>query len=1025
VLGSVYKGGSVLFSRDGRLLLSPVGNRISVFDLLEHRVSTIDACTHRDIASMAMTPSGALMLVVDVEGGGAFINVAKRRVLCQYHFKQPVSCARFSPDSRLVAVSHGRNIQLWRCPPMLTQYRPLTLMRTLTGHYDEVRWMEWSEDGKYLLSGSEDMTVRLHRVWQEEMSESQTSVAVAGEEGVKRENATDSSASSSTRLEKTDLPPITLTGHRGAIVGCFFGQPSASMHGAPMVYTVSKDGALLVWNWVSEDKQQKSAAQMAREAEEEAKRAEEMELKAKAEAEGRKLTLKQKEKFKLAPTHVAQPKRRGNTALFGGRGKFKLAAKHYFAQNHAKVMCCALHQASQVDLLVVGFSNGVFGLYELPDFNNIHMLSMSQKRISSVAINASGEWLAFGCAKLGQLLVWEWQSESYILKQQGHYFQVNAIDFSPDGQVMASGGDDGKVKLWNTTTGHSFITFTNHTAPVTGCHWSGQGNVLLTSSMDGTVRAFDLVRYRNFRTLTTPQPAQLSCLAVDPAGEVVCAGALEPFEIYVWSLQTGKLLDVCAGHEGPLAGLAFAASASLLASCSWDKTVKLWDVYTGKGLVETLTHSSDVLCCAFRPDGKELCSATLDGQLSFWEPGTGTLKGVIEGKRDIQGGRRVGDARTALTATHNANFTSVTYSADGRSVLAGGNSRFVCIYDVASKLLIRKFVISSSLSLDGILDKLDSRRMTDAGKSMDLIEDELLDEHDDDIENRLDTTLPGAQSGDFSSRRTRLAVRSKCVKFAPTGQQWAAATTDGLLLFSLDSTLIFDPSELDMDITPANVRMAVEQEDYASALRMSLSLNQVELLQLVVESTPLHDIPLVARSIPPHRLARFLTFLSDQLASSAHLAYLLQWAHTLMSQHAKTLQANSTQLMTTFRHMAKTITQQHKDVANMCNENLFTLEYLAQLSRNQHNDDAEQMSKQEAAEDEDEDENEDGDEDVEMKDEEEEEDESEEDEDEGEEAEPVRQVVQVKKEKHAPLGKQSGHKQQQQPSRGKQRKVAQ
>ncbi len=103
-----------------------------------------------------------------------------------------------------------------------------------------------------------------------------------------------------------------------------------------------------------------------------------------------------------------------------------------------------------------------------------------------------------------------------------------------------------------------------------------------------------------------------------------------------------------------------------------------------QGLVETFSHMSDVLTCAFRPDGKELCSATLEGNLNFWDISAGNLKGVIEGKRGIQGGRRVNDARAAENATHNTAFTTVCYSADGSSVLAGGNSRFVCISDGTS-----------------------------------------------------------------------------------------------------------------------------------------------------------------------------------------------------------------------------------------------------------------------------------------------------------------------------------------------------
>lgn len=71
--------------------------------------------------------------------------------------------------------------------------------------------------------------------------------------------------------------------------------------------------------------------------------------------------------------------------------------------------------------------------------------SISQQRITGVAVNDTGEWLAFGCRGLGQLLVWEWQSETYVLKQQGHFYDMNVLSYSPDGQVVATGGDDGKV----------------------------------------------------------------------------------------------------------------------------------------------------------------------------------------------------------------------------------------------------------------------------------------------------------------------------------------------------------------------------------------------------------------------------------------------------------------------------------------------------------------------------------------------------------------------------------------------------
>jgi WD40 repeat protein len=65
-----------------------------------------------------------------------------------------------------------------------------------------------------------------------------------------------------------------------------------------------------------------------------------------------------------------------------------------------------------------------------------------------------------------RLLVWEWQSETYVLKQQGHFYDVNALAYSPDGQLIATGGEDGKVKLWNASSGFCFVTFSDHSGPV-------------------------------------------------------------------------------------------------------------------------------------------------------------------------------------------------------------------------------------------------------------------------------------------------------------------------------------------------------------------------------------------------------------------------------------------------------------------------------------------------------------------------------------------------------------------------------
>jgi periodic tryptophan protein 2 len=204
--------------------------------------------------------------------------------------------------------------------------------------------------------------------------------------------------------------------------------------------------------------------------------------------------------------------------------------------------------------------------------------------------------------------------------------QVHCLAYSPGGAVIATGGGDAKVKLWSPASGFCFVTFSEHTAAVVDLAFVPHGRALVSASLDGTVRAFDMLRFRNFQTLVTPSPAQLGCVAVDPSGEIVCAGSRDTYEVYVWSLQTAQLLETLAGHTGPVSCLAFGAGAGggacALASGSWDHTVKLWDFLSSSSSIESLSHGSDVLALAFSPDGATLAVSTLDGSVALWDAAT-------------------------------------------------------------------------------------------------------------------------------------------------------------------------------------------------------------------------------------------------------------------------------------------------------------------------------------------------------------------------------------------------------------------
>lgn len=111
--------------------------------------------------------------------------------------------------------------------------------------------------------------------------------------------------------------------------------------------------------------------------------------------------------------------------------------------------------------------------------------------------------------------------------------------------------------------------------------------------------------------------------------------------------------------------------------------------------------------------------------------------------------------------------------------------------------MLRRFQVSVNVSLDGVLDFLNSKRVTDAGP-VDLIADS--DDEPDSL--AIVQADPGQGLPGAGARTRRPAIRTKCLRISPTGQAWAAATTEGVLVYSLDQGAVFDPSDLDMDVTP-------------------------------------------------------------------------------------------------------------------------------------------------------------------------------------------------------------------------------
>jgi periodic tryptophan protein 2 len=203
--GTVYKRGNLTFTPDGNTLLSPVGNQVSMYDLVHNTSLTLPFETKKDIVRLCLSPSGSLLIAVDLDGRAILVNYERRVLLHHFHFKEKVYDIQFSPNNQFIAVTHGKHVQVWHAPGTTREFAPFVLYKEYPGHYDAVISITWSSDSKYFLTSSKDMTARLYA------------------------------------LQSNTFPGACLTGHNDALIGAWFS------HDGKKVFTVSKDGAAYEW----------------------------------------------------------------------------------------------------------------------------------------------------------------------------------------------------------------------------------------------------------------------------------------------------------------------------------------------------------------------------------------------------------------------------------------------------------------------------------------------------------------------------------------------------------------------------------------------------------------------------------------------------------------------------------------------------------------------------------------------------------------------------------------------------------
>ncbi|GFR43966.1 hypothetical protein Agub_g5109, partial [Astrephomene gubernaculifera] len=259
-------------------------------------------------------------------------------------------------------------------------------------------------------------------------------------------------------------------------------------------------------------------------------------------------------------------------------------------------------------------------------------------------------------------------------KTQGK--DVTTLDWNADGSLLATGSYDGLARIWG-KDGKLRQTLDKHQGPIFALKWNKRGDLLLSGSVDKTAIVWDAKTgeaKQTFDLHTAPT------LDVDWRNSTSFATCSTDKLIHVCKLGESRAVKTYAGHDDEVNAIKWDPSGRLLASCSDDKTAKVWSLSSDKPVQDFRDHQREIYTIRWSPTGPQsanpnmpllLASASFDTTVRLW---------------DIEAGRAV-----QCLQKHVEPVYSVAFSPNGKLVATGSFDKCVYVWSVEEGVLVRSF----------------------------------------------------------------------------------------------------------------------------------------------------------------------------------------------------------------------------------------------------------------------------------------------------------------------------------------------
>jgi WD40 repeat protein len=241
-------------------------------------------------------------------------------------------------------------------------------------------------------------------------------------------------------------------------------------------------------------------------------------------------------------------------------------------------------------------------------------------------------------------------------EMEGHRGPAMALEFSPDGRTLASGGQDNLVILSDVASGKALKQLRGHASHVRSCSFSPDGATLLTAGRDAQIKLWRPADYGEVRALAAPggeTPDAILCARFSSDGQrIVTAGRDRTASL--WDAQSLERLQwFHEGHDFLASSAEFFADGTRLATGGGDGTVRLWDVATSAE-IKRIDDTGTASALDVSDDGALIATGGPNNTVCIWNAASGDQLTRLEG--------------------HQADVTAVRF-APGGALLASGDER--------------------------------------------------------------------------------------------------------------------------------------------------------------------------------------------------------------------------------------------------------------------------------------------------------------------------------------------------------------